>query len=688
MLLHQFFEHSADLYPGHTAIEDSNDTLTYAEVERLANQVAHYLIDLGAVPESTVAIMLPRSAFVYIAMIGILKTGAAYIPIDPETPGERTDFILEHSEALLLISSDAVFNRIGTVLKNRKVWNIDQERSRIESYPTIRFSQNKATLSNLCYIIYTSGSTGKPKGVLLEHGNVVTYLNSALQIYPITHKDRALQGFSVSFDASVEEIWVPFAVGATIVVGTIGLMRSGNQFSGLVNRLNISYLSCAPTLLSMVDEDIPTVKILIFGGEVCPPGLAYKWCSEGRFVFNTYGPTEAAVVATYKEIKPTRPVTLGTAMPQYIVKILNEDLSPVCGHEEGEIYIGGSSIARGYLNLPDLTGQKFIITDKITGNSIRFFKTGDIARYSDDGEIIYIGRTDAQVKVRGYRVELTEIEGLLSQCQGVKAAVVALNPATQQLSSYVVVQPGETINREQISRMLRSGLPFYMIPSTLDEIDMFPMTTGLKIDRSKLPSPRVPLTSYSRKHRILPTTELEKVLIEQLEQHFNFTDLSMDDNFFDDLGGHSLKAALLVSDLRKHPMFASVSVGDLYKFPILIDLACELESRQTNQHPNDDQPRNFYKPPSIKYYCCGLFQGMALVFLMFLFGIEWLGPFFVYSYSDHMGLGIIHSLCIMLAAYFILLPVITAFAILFKWVVIGKFKPGTYKLWGSYYFRF
>jgi non-ribosomal peptide synthetase-like protein len=687
-LLHQLFEQTVALFPENIAIEDNNTKLTYTEVEQLANQLAHYLVEAGVGPDQKVAIMLPRSAFVYIAMLGVLKAGGAYIPLDPEIPGERVDYILEDSGALLLITSSDILNRIDSKLIQRKVFNIDKDGEILVKFPGNRVVNSKVTINNLCYIIYTSGTTGNPKGVLLEHRNVVTYVHSAQKIYPISHEDRALQGFSVSFDASVEEIWVPFSVGATVVVGTFDIMRSGDRFSGILNKLNITFLSCAPTLLSMVDEDIPTLKVLIFGGEVCPPELANRWCRKSRMVYNTYGPTEAAVIATYKVLEPHQPVTIGRPMPHYIVMILDKELNLLSAGKEGEIYIGGECVARGYLNRSDLTEQKFIETDMFSGYPIRFYRTGDMAKYAENGEIVYLGRADEQVKVRGFRVELSEIEGLILKCIGVKAVAVALDTTTQQLAAYVVVREGEFIDQEQIATLLRSKLPYYMIPSTLDEVGALPMTPSSKIDRGKLPKPKTPLASFIKKELILPSTPIEKILIEKLQEHFHRTDISMDDNFFDDLGGHSLLAAQIVSHLRKTSYFESMSVVDIYKYPILKDLTKNLESKQESQSNKEEEPRDFYKPSSLSYYSCWFFQGISLIFLAFLFGIEWLGPFFVYSYYYHADYGVVDSLLIMLLTYFLLLPALSIFAIIFKWLIIGKIKAGKYKLWSLYYYRF
>ncbi len=686
--LNDFFEQSVLSYPDAIAIEHGNKKISYAEADALANRFAHYLIEIGIAPEEKVVILLPRCAEVYILMLGVLKAGGAYIPLDPEIPGERVNFIMEDSGARVLVTSDEILDQISHQLKPQPLFNIDSQLTVLDIYPNTKPIVLNRTPQDLCYIIYTSGTTGKPKGVLLEHRNVVNYLLGAQIIYPIDSTYRALQGFSVSFDASVEEIWVPFSVGATLVVGTYDIMRSGDQFASFLNQLSITFLSCAPTLLSMVKEDIPGLKILIFGGEVCTTDLAHRWCKEGRLVYNTYGPTEAAVIATYSILNTKDAVTIGKAMPGYDVLIVNDKFEPVVENEEGEILLGGASIARGYLNRDDLTAQKFVETDQYKGTKERYYRTGDIAKYNSKGEISYVGRIDAQVKVRGFRVELAEIEGLLLQSAGIQAAAVSLDVSTQQLAAFVVIEKGEEINREEIAAELRSKLPYYMIPSTLDVLPSLPMTTSQKIDRSRLPKPSTPLSFSEEKEIIPPSTDLENELVAVIAGNIHRENISMDDNFFEDLGGHSLLAALVSSELRRNPMFENLSVVDLYKYPVLSDLAKALEKKRPKADKQPKKQREIYTPSNWSYYSCSLFQGFSMFFIALIFGIEWLGPFFVYSYFYQADYSVLDSLMMMLITYFSLLPTITIFALVLKWLVIGKIKPGKYKLWGSYYFRF
>jgi len=405
-------------------------------------------------------------------------------------------------------------------------------------------------------------------------------------------------------------------------------------------------------------------------------------------VYNTYGPTEGAVIATYSILKPYGEVTIGRPLEGYDVLLVNEQLELVANGEEGEILIGGESVARGYLNREELTAKKFIATAKFKGTEERYYRTGDLAKYSPEGEIIFLGRADAQVKVRGFRVELAEIEGLLMKCEGVQAAAVALDSKTQQLAAYVVLQQGQEINRDGIAKLLRQTLPYYMVPSTLDIIDSLPMTSSQKIDRKRLPDPQLPLTYSSDKNIIPPSTPLEIEMVKVIARNIQRDDISMSDNFFDDLGGHSLLAAIVVSEMREQKMFGNMSVADVYKYPVLSNLARELEKKRPAEEEIPPKERDIYKPSRLAYYTCSFFQGISLLFLILLFGMEWLGPFFVYSYYYQAENGVVYSLFMSLMMYFAILPVLSAFAIGFKWVVIGRFKPGKYKLWGSYYFRF
>ncbi len=305
-----------------------------------------------------------------------------------------------------------------------------------------------------------------------------------------------------------------------------------------------------------------------------------------------------------------------------------------------------------------------------------------------DKDFAFIGRADAQVKVRGFRVELAEIEGLLMKNDAVQAAAVKLDESTQQLAAYVVLRAGKAIDREAIANEFRQLLPYYMIPSTLDVISELPMTTSQKIDRKRLPTPKIPLSFSNNKKIIPPTTPLEKAMVKVIAKNIHRDDISMDDHFFNDLGGHSLLAAIVVSEMREMKMFENMSVADVYKFPILSDLAKELEKKKPKANEKPEEKRDINKPSRGTYYTCTICQGLALIVLILIFGMEWLGPFFVYSYYYQADNGVLYSAIMSLLAYFCILPALSILAIGAKWVILGRIKPGKYKLWGSYYFRF
>jgi thioesterase domain-containing protein/acyl carrier protein len=387
---------------------------------------------------------------------------------------------------------------------------------------------------------------------MLEHRNVTNYIQSAQTIYPIDSTFRALQGFSVSFDASVEEIWLPFSVGATIVVGTFELMRSGDRFAVQVNQLGISFLSCTPTLLSMVDEDIPSVKILIFGGEVCSTDLGHRWCKPGRLVYNTYGPTEASVIATYSIIDLNSAVTIGKALPGYEVLIVNENFELVGANEEGELLIGGEGITRGYLHMDDLTAQKFHVKDRFKGTPERYYCTGDLARYNSSGEIEYIGRKDSQVKIRGYRIEPGEIEAALKEYKNVKENVIMVREdilGDKRLTAYIIAANNRQMEISEIRKFLRTKVPEYMVPSAFVFIDKFPVTSGGKLDWKALPIPYDYIPDYSENYQE-SATETEKKLNKIWSELLQTKQISMDENFFE-IGGHSILAVKLMIKIEK-----------------------------------------------------------------------------------------------------------------------------------------
>ena len=372
-LLHQLFERQADARPQSTAVVFGRNEATYAGLERSANRLARYLRRRraeqgfsevrqahGPGRSRMVAMMLPRSLDAYSTLLGILKSGAAYVPIDPEYPPERVAYILQDSGAQALVTtaelarSHAAFP--GAVIR------VDADGQAIAAESSARLSLDEVGTEprDLCYVIYTSGSTGRPKGVLVEHRNAWHLVRAESAVYRVGPEDRVYQGAPLCFDLSVEEIWLAFLAGATLVAATPEMAHAGPDLSRRLTEHSVTVFSCVPTLLSMLTEDEPTVRLLILGGGTCPDQLVARWARPGRRIVDTYGPTETTVIATYAELNSGKPVTIGRAVPGYRVYLLDDKLRPVPRGEVGEISIGGAGVARGYVGLPEETLKRFV----------------------------------------------------------------------------------------------------------------------------------------------------------------------------------------------------------------------------------------------------------------------------------------------------------------------------------------
>jgi non-ribosomal peptide synthetase-like protein len=680
-LLHELFEATADRCPGQTAVECNKRTLTYGELDQLANHLAHALRARGVSHEDRVAIFLPRSENVYIAMLGVLKAGAAYIPLDAATPLERIRFILEDSGAKCLITlsglTDALADAPPRIL-------LDSDHPEIAGCPSTRIPRSQIGVSrnDLCYIIYTSGTTGRPKGVLIEHRNVAHLVRAESQLYGILPEDRVFQMASPAFDASVEEIWMAFFHGATLVVGTSDIVFSGHDFPSHLERLGVTVFSCVPTFLSMLEQDISTVRLLIFGGESCPSGLADRWRRSGRIIFNTYGPTEATVIATAAVLSPQKPVTIGRPIANYSIFLIDEKGLPVRKGLPGEICIAGEGVARGYLNRPELDEHSFL-TVKIGDKTLRAYRTGDLARAMPDGEFEYCGRADGQVKIRGYRVELEEIEAVLAEQPGVLAAAASVHVESQRVAAYVVPRAGATLDRGAIHSALAQRLPSYMVPAFLEELEALPTATSGKVDRKALPPPHTPLGSSMGNAPAGGRNEAERIVLGVWSAVLGRDDLSPTADFFSELGGHSLLAALTVSRLRHEPGFSGISLSDLYAYPTAEGIA-RLRAEPTAKKAATP----YHEATRASYWACIAGQAAAIPFYATLHTWQWLGAFLTYGYLAVAEHSIFEAL---LAAFIIEVtstPVLLGVSIALKWLLLGRIRPGVYPLWGWYYFRF
>lgn len=697
--LPDLFEAQAAAYPHRIAVECHSQSMTYGELDAASNQLAGLLQSFDVGPESTVAFWLPRSLHVYVSLLGILKSGGAYVPIDAEYPADRVAYILENSASKILITSSDFANHVtgftGTVIL------IDTGWPSIAQQPTTRPPHGDSQISpeNLCYVIYTSGSTGKPKGVQIEHRNAVHLVLTEATRFEIRPDDRVYQGFSIAFDASVEELWLAWCAGATLVAATAEMVHAGPDLPRLLTELRISVLSCVPTLLAMMEGDLPTVRILIVGGEACSADLVSRWCQSNRRMFNTYGPTEATVIATWTECHPGQPITIGEPLPGYTAFVLDESGQSLPPGETGELYLGGAGLARGYMGREDLTRERFLSLRVSSADDVpqRLYRTGDLVRWTRDGQIEFLGRADGQIKLRGFRVELAEIEAELIRCPGVLAAAVTVRedvPGVQQLIAYLVPRTGATFDEDQLRKQLRETLPVYMIPSLFETIELLPTLTSGKVDRKQLPAPRPRITrpEPTTAHVWSPQDDIEGQLFVAWKNLFSPTSVGPDNDFFVDLGGHSLLAARLVSALRKFPTFSDLSMLDVYSHPTIRRLAETIRTRLPTAIDVDTSTpkvthRDIRQPTAREHFRCAVLQVVGLYFVVGFFSLQWLAPYLRYSFLLDDGYSGILAALLSLLTLTALYPAMLALSIAVKWIVIGRIRPGRYPLWGTYFLR-
>ncbi len=693
-LLHHIFENTAEIYPDNLALQDSNGAYTYKQLNTASNRLAHYLKQQGIGRGNFVAILLERSNDVYIAILAVLKTGAAYVPLDPDYPAQRIQDILEDSKASLLLSSNRAM--APHIPFATPMLLLDECAEAVAASPGSSPQALSATecWKDPCYVIFTSGSTGRPKGVVVEHRNACNLVRASACIYQPVPTDRVLQGFSIAFDAAVEEVWLALASGAALIVGSREAMRSGPVLSELLNQLQITVLSCVPTLLATAAPSVPTLRLLILGGEACPPDLVAKWWSPNRRMLNTYGPTEATVIATWTECHPAQPVTIGRPLPNYGTCILDELLQPCPAGVPGELHLSGAGIARGYMGKPELTAERFIQNpfSHAEGHE-RLYKTGDLTMWDDNGSIVFLGRVDSQVKFRGYRIELSEIEAVLREQTGVANAVVALKErenGIQLLAAYITSCNNQTLDLSTIRESLRSRLPAYMFPSHIMQIEEIPTLSSGKADRSKLPEP----AASTAEPKIEAAGPMEIQIARCWQQLMKCDSISLDADFFLDLGGHSLLAALAVSELRKSAVFADIAVSDIYAAPSVRQLAAKIQNRTAankdcaapEASAETDNPA--HSSDSHKRITAGILQAAAIFFLSALVAAELSIPLRMIELSwKHQGAArILYLLTLFITL--LLLPLFnTLMAVAAKWIIIGRYKPGRYPLWGSYYLR-
>ncbi|MBW7932171.1 MAG: amino acid adenylation domain-containing protein [Gemmatimonadaceae bacterium] len=597
-LLHGFFTRAAARWPHRVAVDVPPGRLrpqrhrtTYEELDRQSNVVAHTLAPFVQ-GECIVAILLPRTgAHLYAAQLGVMKAGAAYTCFDLAFPDERlSDTIADAQPAALVTDALGRSRAIAAGFAADRIIDIVEllhGHPQAPPAPTPRW----LTPSSLAYVIYTSGTTGRPKGVMIEHRSICNLVQSDLDTFAITPDDRCVQNSSAAYDSSVEELWLGFAAGATIVVMDEDASRLGPDIIGWLRDERVTVFCPPPTQLRATGcenptQELPGLRFVYVGGEALPQDVADRW-ARGRLLVNGYGPTECSVTCTRTPITAGLPVTIGLPIHNVQAWIVNEALEPVPDGVAGELVIGGACLARGYWNQPELTAERFPHHPTLG----RIYRTGDSAQREPDGTLIYHGRIDAQVKLRGYRVELGAIESALVACGGVREAACAVQEDNGRQTLVACFVPEAMVpvpTAATLQDALRLVLPPYMVPTLIAPIDALPTSIGGKLDRKALPRLEGAATNGTD---AAPDDPLERAIAEAVRQVLRigqYPETTAD--FFSALGGDSLSSAELVSRLRVDPATSGLDVRDIYEARTIAALAARARGRASPSDRNEAAP--------------------------------------------------------------------------------------------------
>ncbi len=593
--VHELVEAQAAQNPAALAVEQEARRLSYEELNTRANQLARVLRQKGVGRDVPVAICLKRCLELPVALLAVLKAGGACVPLDPDYPKDRLDYILRDSRAPVLITQPALHAALddvpAEVLYLEPDWKILSGQSGENLSPTAR-------PEDLAYLIYTSGSTGKPRGVQLTHRGLVNHGVASIDLYGIRRSDRMLQFASISFDIAVEEIFPTWFAGAALVLRSDEMSLAGADFLRWIAARRITMLDL-PTAywhelvheLAESREKLPEhLRLVIVGGEKASASAYASWLKAGgdrvRWV-NTYGPTEASVIVSAYEPDPARPfpenLPIGRPIANVQLYVLDSELQPVAVGEAGELHIGGPGVARGYLNHPELTAAKFVRNPFHPDADARLYKTGDMVRYLPDGNIEFQGRIDFQVKIRGFRIELGEIEAVLEKHPGVAQAVVTAREVNgeKRLAGYIVALP-DAVTTGELRRHVKESLPEYMVPADFVFLKSFPLTPNGKVDRRALPEPQS-VESSQAEGFVAPRDEFEARMIGLWEQVLSRRPIGVSDNFFE-LGGHSLLAVRLTSRIEKQ-FGKKLTITALIQAPTVEKLVALLKDDNTAWSP-------------------------------------------------------------------------------------------------------
>ncbi|HJP72733.1 MAG TPA: amino acid adenylation domain-containing protein [Pseudonocardiaceae bacterium] len=567
--VHDLVAAHARHHPDTVAVSYGSDTLTFAELDARANQLAHRLIALGAGPEDPVGVALPRGVELAVAAIAVLKAGGAYLPLDPDYPADRLTAMLAQARPLVVVTEEGHRDRFaGTVLC------LDTDRSVLAELP--RSAPEIAVGGrNLAYLVFTSGSTGLPKCVQAEHGALGNVVVEAIERFALGPGSRVMLCVSTSFDGGVQELFTTLAAGATLVFARLQDVQDVPSLAGQLRAESITMASLPPAMLAALDaEAVPELRTVGTGGDVCGTDLAGTWSRQRRLV-NIYGPSETTLAVSLFRVEPGtsyRTVPLGPPIPNVRAYVLDDSLSPVPTGVAGELYVGGTGVTRGYRDRPGLTAQRFV-ADPFGPPGARVYRTGDVVRWNPSGQLEFVGRTDGQVKVRGYRVDPADVESALRTHTGVaEAAVLAPRGETghRRLVAYVVPAPDEpSPTRDELREHLSALLPDYLVPSVFVSLPALPLTPNGKLDRAALPAPDRPVESGV--DSVAPRNPTEVALAAIWAEVLELPEVGVLDEFFE-LGGDSIVSLRLASRIRR-AFDVDLSPRELFDAPTVAGLA-------------------------------------------------------------------------------------------------------------------
>jgi amino acid adenylation domain-containing protein len=591
--LHDLFESQVDRTPEAVALRFGGKSLTYAQLNGRANQLSRVLKDMGVEPGALVGLGLERSLEMVVGLLGILKTGAAYVPLDPAFPPERLRFMVEDAELAALVSTSELAEGLGVARERQLLLDADAENlARQSDGPLEPDPELEVRPEDPAYVIFTSGSTGRPKGVIVPHRAVVNFLCSMAETPGISADDVLLAVTTLSFDISVLELFGPLSVGGQVVLVSSEEAASGEELKGRVEKSGATVMQATPASWRMLFDagwkGNPGFRVLV-GGEALPLDLARELAECCGEVWNMYGPTETTVWSScWRVPKDVEQVRIGRPIGNTQLYVLDGRMQPTPIGVPGELYIGGSGVTQGYLSRPELTEERFLDDPFRREPGARLYRTGDLARFGEDGVLECLGRLDNQVKVRGFRIELGEIEAVLVEADAVKQAVVGVVGAgttDANLVAYVVVEDGATFGLSEMRSILRTRVPDYMVPSLLIELDAFPLTPNGKVDRKALPDPEILDPSLEEAY-VAPRSSTEETLAIIWADILGRERIGIHDDFFT-LGGHSLLATQVVSRIHQD-LGVQIRLRALFAAPTIADLSLTIAEEMVGDTDLDD----------------------------------------------------------------------------------------------------